>query len=49
VAVVKPGRILFEMSGVSEEVAREAIRLASNKLPIKCKFIKREVKQNEAE
>ncbi len=48
VAVVKPGRILFEMSGVSEEVAREAIRLASNKLPIKCKFIKKEEKQNEA-
>ena len=48
VAVVKPGRILFEMSGVTEEVAREAIRLASQKLPVKCKFIKREVKQNEA-
>ena len=48
VAVVKPGRILFEMSGVNEEIAREAIRLASQKLPVKCKFIKREVKQNEA-
>ncbi len=42
VAVVKPGRVLFEMSGVSEEVAREALRLASHKLPIKSKFIKRE-------
>ena len=42
VAVVKPGRILFEMSGVSEEKAREAMRLAMHKLPIKCKFIKRE-------
>ncbi|WP_312701628.1 50S ribosomal protein L16 [Sedimentibacter sp.] len=39
VAVVKPGRIMFEMSGVSEEVAREAMRLAMHKLPIKCKFI----------
>ncbi len=48
VAVVKPGRVLFEMSGVTEDVAREAIRLASNKLPIKCKFIKKEEKQNEA-
>ena len=47
VAVVKPGRILFEMAGVSEEVAREAIRLASHKLPIKCKFIKKEEVQNE--
>jgi len=42
VAVVKPGRILFEMSGVSEEVAREAMRLASHKLPIKTKFVTRE-------
>ncbi|HIU83499.1 MAG TPA: 50S ribosomal protein L16 [Candidatus Faecicola pullistercoris] len=42
VAVVKPQRILFEMSGVSEEVAREALRLAANKLPIKCKFVKKE-------
>jgi len=39
VAVVKPGRVLFEMSGVSEEVAREAMRLAMHKLPIKCKFV----------
>ena len=47
VAVVKPGRVLFEMDGVSEEVAREAMRLAMHKLPIKCKFITKE--QNEAE
>ena len=42
VAVVKPGRIMFEMSGVSEEKAREAMRLAMHKLPIKCKFVKKE-------
>jgi large subunit ribosomal protein L16 len=42
VAVVKPGRIMFEIAGVSEEVAREAMRLASHKLPIKTKFIARE-------
>jgi len=42
VAVVKPGRILFEMSGVSEEVAREAFRLAMHKLPVRCKFVKKE-------
>ena len=42
VAVVKPGRIMFEMAGVSEEVAREALRLAANKLPIKCKFVRKE-------
>ena len=42
VAVVKPGRVMFEMDGVSEEVAREAMRLASHKLPIKSKFVKRE-------
>ncbi|GLI84473.1 50S ribosomal protein L16 [Rossellomorea marisflavi] len=42
VAVVKPGKILFEIAGVSEEVAREALRLAAHKLPIKCKFVKRE-------
>ncbi len=41
VAVVKPGRVMFELAGVSEEIAREAIRLASNKLPIKTKFVKR--------
>jgi len=39
VAVVKPGRVLFELSGVSEEKAREAMRLAGHKLPIKCKFV----------
>ena len=43
VAVVKPGRVMFEMAGVSEEVAREAMRLASHKLPVKCKFVKKEV------
>ncbi|HWR38586.1 MAG TPA: 50S ribosomal protein L16 [Patescibacteria group bacterium] len=42
VAVVKPGRVMFEMDGVSEEVAREAMRLAAHKLPIKTKFVKRE-------
>ena len=42
VAVVKPGRVMFEIGGVSEEVAREALRLAMHKLPIKCKFVKRE-------
>lgn len=42
VAVVKPGRVLFEIAGVSEETAREAMRLAMHKLPIKCKFVKRE-------
>ena len=47
VAVVKPGRVMFEMDGVAEDVAREAMRLASHKLPIKCKFIKKETKENE--
>jgi len=42
VAVVKPGRILFEISGVKEELAREAMRLASHKLPIKTQFVSRE-------
>lgn len=42
VAVVKPGKIMFEIGGVSEEVAREALRLASHKLPVKTKFVKRE-------
>ena len=42
VAVVKPGRVMFEIGGVSEADAREAIRLASHKLPIKCKFMKKE-------
>ena len=40
-AVVKPGRIMFEMEGVAEDVAREAMRLAGHKLPIKCKFVKK--------
>lgn len=41
VAVVKPGRVMFEIGGVDEEAAREAMRLASHKLPIKCKFVKK--------
>ena len=53
VAVVKPGRVLFEIAGVSEELAREAMRLASHKLPIATKFITREKtiggEENEAE
>ena len=42
VAVVKPGRVLFEIAGVDEDLAREALRLAANKLPIKCKFVTKE-------
>jgi large subunit ribosomal protein L16 len=42
VAVVKPGRVMFELSGVAEEVAREAMRLAAHKLPVKCRFVTRE-------
>jgi len=42
VAVVKPGRVMFELGGVSEEMAREAMRLASHKLPVKCQFVMRE-------
>ena len=42
VAVVKPGRVMFEIAGVSEDVAREALRLASHKLPVKCKIVQRE-------
>ena len=42
VAVVKPGRVMFEIAGVAEDVAREALRLAANKLPIKCKFVTKE-------
>ena len=41
VAVVKPGRVMFELAGVDEKIAREAMRLAANKLPIKCKFVKK--------
>lgn len=47
VAVVKPGRVLFEMNGVTEEIAREAMRLAAHKLPIKTKFVTREQQQAE--
>ena len=43
-AVVKPGRVMFEIAGIPEDVAKEAMRLAAHKLPIKCKFIKREEK-----
>ena len=49
VAVVKPGRIMFEIAGVSEEVAREALRLASHKLPVKCKFVIKEQEAAETE
>jgi len=48
VAIVKPGRVMFEMAGVAEDVAREAMRLASHKLPIKCKFVKKETEGGEA-
>ena len=47
VAVVKPGRIMFEIDGVDEETARDALRLAINKLPIKCKIVKREAEGQE--
>ncbi|MBR5922641.1 MAG: 50S ribosomal protein L16 [Clostridia bacterium] len=43
VAVVKPGRVMFEIGGVTEDLAREAMRLAANKLPIKCKFVTKEM------
>ena len=45
VAVVKPGRVMFEMDGVAPEIAREAMRLASHKLPIKCKFVTKETEE----
>lgn len=48
VAVVKPGKVMFEVAGVSEEVAREALRLAAQKLPIKCKFVTRAESGGEA-
>ncbi|MBE6576030.1 MAG: 50S ribosomal protein L16 [Ruminococcaceae bacterium] len=48
VAVVKPGRVMFEMDGVAENVAKEAMRLASHKLPIKCKFVTKESQKKEA-
>jgi large subunit ribosomal protein L16 len=49
VAVVKPGRVMFEIDGVPEESAREAMRLASHKLPVKCKFMVKEVETAKAE
>ena len=49
VAVVKPGRVMFEMGGVSEDVAREAMRLATHKLPLKCRFATREQLEKEVE
>ena len=49
VAVVKPGRVMFEMDGVTEEQAKEAMRLAAHKLPIKCKFAKKEDLENSEE
>ncbi len=49
VAVVKPGRVMFEIEGVSEDVAREAMRLASHKLPVKCKFVRKETQETGGE
>ncbi len=49
VAVVKPGRVMFELSGVPEEVAREAMRLAMHKLPVKCKFVIKEMEEKGGE
>ncbi len=49
VAPVKPGRVMFEIAGVSEEIAREALRLAKNKLPVKTKFVGKEVSIEEGE
>lgn len=46
VAVVKPGKIMFEIGGIEESVAREAMRLAANKLPIKCKFVSKAAEQD---
>ena len=46
VAVVKPGRVMFEIAGVDEVVAKEALRLAANKLPVKCKFVRAEETRN---
>ena len=47
VAVVKPGRVMFEIAGVSEEIAREALRLASHKLPVKCKIVAKQTAESE--
>ncbi|MGM9635222.1 MAG: 50S ribosomal protein L16 [Candidatus Avispirillum sp.] len=49
VAVVKPGRVMFEMDGVTEDIAREAMRLAMHKLPIKCRFVTKEQLDKELE
>ena len=49
VSVVKPGRVMFEIAGVPEEDAREALRLASHKLPIKCKILQKEAVEGEGE
>ena len=49
IAVVKPGTVMFEMAGVSEDIAREAMRLAGHKLPVKCKFVKKADLENTAE
>ncbi len=49
VAVVKPGRVMFEIAGVDDETAREALRLAMHKLPIKCKIVKKEIEKEGAE
>ncbi len=49
VAVVKPGRIMFEIADVAEETAKEAMRLAANKLPIKCKFVKKQEQETDGE
>ena len=48
VAVVKKGKIMFEISGVTEDIAREALRLASHKLPVQCKFVRKEEKAGES-
>ncbi len=49
VAVVKPGRVMFEIAGVEESIAKEALRLAGHKLPIRCKIVKKEAAQEGAE
>ena len=49
VSVVKPGRVMFEIAGVPEETAREAMRLAANKLPVKCKFVTKAQQEEEGE
>ena len=43
VAVIKPGRVMFEISGVTEDIAKEALRLAAQKLPVQTKFVRREI------